>query len=262
VQQGEHSRRVERLPVTVGERVVLSWQQRVVLIGHELSHQLNHDQRKTKLVYGAAVSMRQWSYLLTPSRLNVRRGRGGGTVGTAVAALGDLLLPVIMLPIAAAAAGLSWLLVVFGSRQGLAAEYYADALAARVGGTDAAAGMLERLLLAGPCPGQLHHVAKFEEDADPWGAVAAYVVTIPPLELERQRRLGRLRLPATDSNHPPTQLRADLVRALPYETAEVVVDHGRATAIEAELAGPIGMRQSCCAPIIRADPGASPASRA
>jgi hypothetical protein len=209
----------------------LSPQQRVALIGHELGHQLNHDQRKTKLVYGAAISMSQWSYLLTPSRRTLRL-RG-------LAAIGDLLVPVIMLPLAAAAAGLSWLLIVFGSRQGLAAEYYADALAARVGGTDATADMLERLLLAGACTRQLRHIAKFDKSADPWSEVAAYVASIPALELERQRRLGRLRLPAVDSNHPPTQLRADLVRALPYETAKIVIDQARTAAIDRELAAPI-----------------------
>lgn len=216
----------------------LSPQQRVALIGHELGHQLNHDQRNGVFVHGAAISMKQWSYLLTPSRA-VRPTRRGGSIGVAFAALGDLLAPLIMLPLAAAAAGLSWLLTVLAGRQGLAAEYYADALSARVAGTDAASSSLERMLLAGACTRQLHHIAKFDRSADPWSGVAAYAASIPALELERQRRLGRLRLPAIDSSHPPSQLRADLLRALPYETAKVVPDQGRTAAIDRELAGPI-----------------------
>jgi hypothetical protein len=209
----------------------LSPQQRVALIAHELGHELNRDQRNSMLVYGAAISMHQWSYLLTPGRRMVRL-RG-------LAAIGDMLAPLILLPLAAAAAGLSWLLVVFGGRQGLSAEYYADALSARVAGTDAASSMLERLLLAEACDRRLHHVAKFDKSADPWNALAAYATAIPALEVERQRRLGRLRLPAIDASHPPTQLRADLVRALPYETAKVVIDQGRAAAIDRELAGSV-----------------------
>jgi Zn-dependent protease with chaperone function len=206
-------------------------QERVALIGHELGHQLNHDQRTSMLVYGAATSMHQWSYLLTPGRRMVRL-RG-------LAAIGDMLVPLIMLPLAVTAAGLSWLLTVFAGRQGLSAEYYADALSARVAGTDAAASSLERLLLADVLDRQLHHIAKFDKSADPWSAVAAYAATIPAHEIERQRRLGRLRLPAINDDHPPTQLRADLVRALPYETAKVVLDQGRTAAIDRELAGPV-----------------------
>lgn len=209
----------------------LSAQQRVALIGHELGHQVNRDQRRKLLVWGAAVSMAQWSYLLNP--------RGGNVRYRGLAALGELLAIALMLPLSASAAGLAWLLNVLGSRQGLAAEYYADALAATVAGTDAAASGLERLLLAESCFRRLEHTAKFDKEADPWAELAGYAAAIPAQEIERQRRLGRLRLPAVDSTHPPTQLRADLVRKLPYRTAAVVMDAGQRAAIDAELAGPL-----------------------
>jgi Zn-dependent protease with chaperone function len=214
----------------------LSPQQRVALIGHELGHQLNRDQRNGMLVHGAAISMRQWSYLLTPS--TVLRQRGGGTMGTAAAAAGELVANLLLLPLAAAAAGLSRLLTIFAGRQGLSAEYYADALSARVAGSDAAASSLENHLLAPICVRQLQHIAKFDKEADPWTAISAFADTIPAHEIERQRRLGRLHLPAINSTHPPTQLRADLVRALPHETGTVILDAGRAAAIERELEGP------------------------
>jgi Zn-dependent protease with chaperone function len=209
----------------------LSAQQRVALIGHELGHQMNNDQRKSMLVFGAAVSMAQWSYLLNPGKGMVRfRG---------LASLGELIAIVLMLPLALAAAGLAWLLDVLGSRQGLAAEYYADTLSAKIAGTDAAVGSLERTLVAGSCSRHLIHTAKFDKSADPWAELARFAAAIPGTELERQRRLGRLRLPAIDSTHPPTQLRADLIRKLPYRTAEVVLDSGRAAAIDRELSGPV-----------------------
>jgi hypothetical protein len=207
----------------------LSPQERVALITHELGHQLNRDQRNGMLVHGAAISMHQWSYLLTPGR-SMATLRG-------LAAVGEIVANAILLPLAAAAGGLSWLLRVFAGRQGLSAEYYADALAASVAGTDAACGMLERLLLAEACDTRLHHVAKFDKAADPWIAVAASAAAIPALELERQRRIGRLRLPAIDSSHPPSQLRADLVRGLPFATGKVVMDEARTVAIDRELAG-------------------------
>jgi len=125
---------------------------------------------------------------------------------------------------------------VLAGRQGLSAEYYADALAARAAGTDAAVSGLERLLLAEACVRQLHHIAKFDKPPI-HGAHWRLHGGDPANELERQRRLGRLRLPAINSTHPPTQLRADLIRALPYEVARVVMDAGRTAAIDGELTG-------------------------
>jgi len=219
---------------------VLSPQERVALVAHELGHQLNHDQRNGVLVHGAAFSMSRWAYLLTPPKSTLRpRGRVGPSAA-GLTVLGEMLVLLLLLPLAAAAAGLAWLLDVLAGRQGLAAEYYADSLAAKAAGTEAAVSALERLLLAEACFRRLHQVAKFDKAADPWAAVAAYAASFPAGELERQRRLGRLRLPAINSEHPPTQLRADLVRSLPYETAKVVMDSGQAAGIERELAGPVG----------------------
>ncbi len=209
----------------------LSPQEKVALVGHELAHQLNNDQRNGMLVDGAAVSMGRWAYLLNPwSRIGPIRG---------LAALAEPLAIACMLPFAMAAAGLQWLLTVLAGRQGLSAEYYADVLAAKAGGTEAAVSGLEKLLLAGACHRHLIHTAKFKKSADPWRELAAYANGTPSHEIERQRRLGRLRLPAIDSKHPPTQLRADLIRNLPHRTALVVMDAERASAIDAELSGAI-----------------------
>ena len=208
--------------------VTLSPQEKVALIGHELGHQLNKDQRKSMLVYGAAYSMARWSYLWKPgARITPVRG---------LPALAEPLAFLVMLPVTLSAAGLAWLLMVLGARQGLAAEYYADVLAAEAAGSSATASLLEQLLLAEACHRQLEHVAKFKQDADPWTELAAYAASIPAQERERQRRLGRLRLPAVDDSHPPTQLRADLIRKLPSRTPKVTLDSSRAATIEHELA--------------------------
>jgi hypothetical protein len=207
----------------------LSRQQRVALIGHELGHQLNHDQRRSMLVHGAAVSLAQWSYLLNP--------RGRITPISGLAAMAEWLVMLLLLPICAAAATLAWIVHLLGCRQGLAAEYYADILGSKVAGTDATVGMLERLLLGEQCYRHLMHTAQFNKSANPWSEVANYAAAIPANELERQRRLGRLRLPAIDSSHPASQLRADLIRELPYQTAKVALDAGHEAAIDRELAG-------------------------
>jgi Zn-dependent protease with chaperone function len=209
----------------------LSPQERVALVGHELGHQLNNDQRTLGLVHFAAVTMGRWAYLLNPySRITPTRG---------LAAIAEPIAILCMLPLTMSAAALQWLLTVLAGRQGLAAEYYADALAAKAGGTDAAVSGLEKLLLALACHRHLHHTLKFNKSVDPWQEVAAYAAAIPPQEMERQRRLGRLRLPAIDSSHPPTQLRADLIRKRPHREPLVVLGADRAAAIDANLAGAV-----------------------
>jgi len=220
--------------------VTLEPQEKVAVIGHELGHQLNNDQRTGLLVGGAAATMSRWAYLLKPAtHPGAKVMRRGRNMGSGVASLAEPLAILLMLPLAAAAAGLAWLLEVLAARQGLTAEYYADALGARVAGTNASVASLEKLLLSAACTRQLIHNAKFNRDADPWQEIAAYAASIPPQEMERQRRLGRLRLPAIDDSHPPTQLRADLIRSLPYETPKVALDAGRRAAIERELQGAI-----------------------
>lgn len=208
----------------------LAPQERVAILTHELAHQLNNDQRTGLIVHGAAVTMGRWAYLLTPSTSLIRYHTRQGLESVA-----ELVAIVCMLPFAMAAAALSWLLRVLAGRQGLSAEYYADVLAAKVAGSDAAGTALEKLLLADGCQRHLIHTAKFNKSADPWQEVAAYAASVPPHEFERQRRLGRIRLPAIDSSHPPTQLRADLVRALPPREALVVLDAEQEAAIDREL---------------------------
>jgi Peptidase family M48 len=226
---GHSRRRGWVMTIGIGLWTVLSPQERVAVIAHELAHQLNRDQRNGMVVHGAAFSMGRWAYLLTPITHEVP-ARG-------VAGLAEMILPVFLFPLVLAAQALEWSLSVLAARQGLSAEYYADVLASRVAGTDAAVTGLEKLLLATACHHQLIHTAKFDKSADPWVELARYAAAIPAHEMERQRRLGRLRLPAIDTSHPPTQLRADLVRKLPYRDAQVVLDPERSAAIDRELAG-------------------------
>ncbi len=209
---------------------ILQGQEKVALIGHELGHQVNRDQRRTLVVRGAINSLGRWAYLLRPAPIH-RSGVG-------VADLAEVMMAVMLSPLTLLAAALHRLLWILASRQGLSAEYYADQLAAKVAGTEAGAALAEKLLIARACDRRVTHTAKFEPAVDPWREVAAYAASIPPHEWERQRRLGRLRLPAIDSTHPPNQLRADLMRRLTHSDAAVTLTAAQADAIERELSAP------------------------
>jgi hypothetical protein len=224
---GHSRRRGWVMTMGMGLWTMLSPQERVAVIAHELAHQLNRDQRSGMLVHGAAFSMGRWAYLLAPVTHNVQVD--------ALVGFAELLLQLVLLPFVLAAQALQWSLTVLAGRQGLSAEYYADVLASRAAGTEAAATGLEKLLLADACSHHLIHTAKFDKAVDPWVELARYAATVPAHEMERQRRLGRLRLPAIDTSHPPTQLRADLLRKLAHRDATVVLDPQRSAAIDDEL---------------------------
>jgi len=207
---------------------ILEPQERVALIGHELGHQLNGDQRRARPVRLAMVSLRNWAYLLKPGR-SIYRTRG-------IAAVSEFLTLLVLLPLAATALGLRRLLAILAGRQGLSSEYYADELSARVAGTAAAAALAEKLLVADACSRFVQQTVKFEPATDPWEAVGNYARGIPQQEWERQRRLGRLRLPAIDSSHPPSQLRADLLRARAYQEPVIRLTPNQAEVLDRELA--------------------------
>jgi len=199
------------------------------LIGHELGHQVNGDQRRSFIVRNAIRSLGHWAYLRRPAPSHSGQG---------LAALGEVVMVIVLLPAAAVAGALQQLLSILASRQGLSAEYYADELAAKAGGTGAAVALSEKLLIAPACQRQVIHTAKFDPASDPWRDVAGYAAGIHPHEWERQRRLGRRRLPAIDDNHPPSQLRADLLRRLPHRDPAVRLTPDQAKAIDQELSKP------------------------
>ena len=59
---------------------------------------------------------------------------------------------------------------------------------------------------------------------------------VPAREIERHVRASRIRETRTDSTHPPTYLRARLLRARPSTTAQVVLSTDKSRTIDRELA--------------------------
>lgn len=112
---------------------------------------------------------------------------------------------------------------------------YADELAARAGGSEAAIRLTELLLLSDFCVRTVIQAVRFQREADPWQMENEAVRTLPPSEFERRRRLARRKLNRIDVTHPPTQLRADLLRDRPSRQPLVVLDAGRVERIDREL---------------------------
>jgi Zn-dependent protease with chaperone function len=214
---------------------VLSPQQRVALLGHELGHLVNGDSRHGFFVGSALRSLAGWFALLRPDSGLKNRG------------IWDLLFRVVMIPPAWAALMLLRGLEYLTLRASQQAEYLADALAARAGSTAAAAELMDTLLLGDTLESWLSNqrvaaltvrgAGRARQSADDvlWTELTAYAASIPVQERERRRRISGLHAHAQDATHPPTHLRREAVLRREPQDARVVLDAGRAAQTDAGL---------------------------
>jgi Zn-dependent protease with chaperone function len=234
---------------------LLTPQQQLALLGHELGHGANGDSSHGIWVGSALNTLSGWYGVLSPGRW--RGGSGGSrSVGGGMAVIGEMVARVLMFVLAELVLLLHLALrraTVLGNRRG---EYLADSLAARVAGIPAAEDMLKQLtlntslaqvlqqrkfrsgtVLRGP-DGKVLPKAAAEPVPDLWAALRSYVDTIPESERARRLVVSALDDSATDSTHPPSHLRLDYLRGLPSQTDPVIVPSGEEIeAVRSELAG-------------------------
>jgi Zn-dependent protease with chaperone function len=116
------------------------------------------------------------------------------------------------------------------------AEYLADALAARVGGTDAAVSSHEKLLLAPAFQQVVKDYARPGAEGDLFSVASAKFAAVPERERERRRRVARLEETRLDDSHPPTAFRIRMLEERPRQEPKVVLGDERSAAIDRELA--------------------------
>ncbi|MFJ4715150.1 M48 family metallopeptidase [Streptomyces sp. NPDC088785] len=227
---GIRHRRLLHLGLTLWE--ILTPQERVALLGHELGHFAHGDLRHTAVVARALDTLALWLYFLAP----------GSAPG-----LAQWFANVVMAPPRWIARGLLSGLDRLTLRASQRAEYLADGTAARVGSSAAAAGLLDRLLVTPSADNARRReaivasrssgsAARREAEEHLWERVAACVALVPEVEYERLRRVGVRRGHAADSTHPPTHLRHRRVTEGVQHEASVHCDTERTAAIAAELA--------------------------
>nr|WSX54005.1 M48 family metallopeptidase [Streptomyces sp. NBC_00974] len=231
---GFRNRRVMCLGVALWE--VLSPQERVALLGHELGHFANGDIRSSFVTHGALRTLAHWYYFLVPHPLG---------------SFMDLFVNVLVFLPRWAVYGLFLLLDGLTMRASQRAEYLADAGAARAGSTAAAVTMLDRLLIGDAVEAHLRRasMAATRADSGPrgreareaiegelWDGLAARIGSIPESEYERLRRVSARRGHSVDDTHPPTHLRRRCLAATGPQPARVVCDTSRTQSIVAELA--------------------------
>jgi Zn-dependent protease with chaperone function len=213
---------------------ILTPQERIALLGHELGHYSNGDTRHGLIIGNALRSLTTWRYFVDPT-----------PNPTLVEAFVNLvyLVPRSLLQ------GALLLLDRMTLRATQRAEYLADSMAARAGSTEAAASIMNRFLVVSSAATMLEREANAQQvrrrgttDREPWQGLwerlGAHMESIPESEYERQRRAAALRGHSVDATHPPTHLRLRCLLAVPPLSAAVTTDRDTEFRITAELAEP------------------------
>ncbi|MFD1659878.1 M48 family metalloprotease [Streptomyces caeni] len=213
---------------------VLTPGERVALLGHELAHYANGDTRNGLVVGTAVRTLSLWHHALQPLP-------HPSVIEMVVNAF--YVVPRLLVR------GVLALLVRLTSRAGMRAEYLADRLAARAASTQAAVGLMDRLLITealgvllrseanraalGGARSTREATARADEL---WGLLTAYAASVPEHEHERQRRAGARRGHQVDATHPPTHLRRACLLVGEPVAAAVVPQARRTERIATELA--------------------------
>jgi Zn-dependent protease with chaperone function len=219
-----------RRVLTLGLPLValLEPQERVALIAHELAHARNGDATRGLFVGSAVNGLAALYWLLSPEdREDTGDGLGADLIAKA-------MLWVVSRPV--------WLLLLLQlhllTRDLQRAEYLADALAARVAGTEAVVAIQEKLLLEHTVWATLQHAAgpARDEQTDLLEDIGEAVLQVPDRERERRRRVARLEDARLGETHPPSGKRIELLEGRPQAEPAVVLDSEHSAAIDRELA--------------------------
>lgn len=183
------------LPLWAG----LSPDARVALLGHELAHLVNNDPRNALLTQPALTTFGRLADLLDP------RGMGRGLAGL----FGRLLLQ----PVAWVCWRIHLLLCTLAASDSRRAEYLADDLALRMGGTAGTTELLHTLVAADAVRTAVRRAAASGAEIADWfpAATEARLQAIGTLRIREQHSI---RLDAsTLASHPPSGLRSRVIAA-------------------------------------------------
>jgi Zn-dependent protease with chaperone function len=206
---------------------VLTPQQRVAVLGHELGHFVNGDVRHGLLARPAMEMLGRLARLINPGR-----ARNAG----ALVAVSELMLRIVIRPVAIAlmVGQLGILALVF--RDGQRAEYLADRGAARLAGTRAAVELSDLLVHGEGGHTTVCAQARAGRGVDGWRiAIAEMRGRQTPDRLHRLRQLTVRCDISLLATHPPAGLRSRLLEAGPVLEPAFVLTQAESDQIDAEL---------------------------
>jgi heat shock protein HtpX len=220
-------RRTRVLSVGLPLWATLEPQERVALLGHELSHFVNGDVRRGPLVQVTETTLHRVAHLFT-----IDGNMGNGLIEYVTA----LITRTIGLLVSGTARALQLLLVWTSQRDSQRAEYLADEMAAQAGGTDAAVGLADYLVVMESIDTVVRREARAGNGMSAWHDATRVARANLAANLPLLRRLTRHTEVSLYASHPPAGLRAEMLERRPRQAAAVMLTEPEAARIDAELA--------------------------
>jgi Zn-dependent protease with chaperone function len=206
---------------------ILTPEERIGILAHELAHGVNRDPARSFFVGAAINSSWQWYRYLHRGRITV----AGGTLADTATAVVEIVLNLLSIVPKYVAYILTHLLW----RDSQRAEYLADYLATRVSGTDAMLSGLNKLHHDGAFRHVVQKLALGNEEKGVVQKLRTLCNEMPKREMERLRRLNALETTRLDATHPPILFRTEFLNSHRVEKAQVVLSDAEAKELENEL---------------------------
>jgi Zn-dependent protease with chaperone function len=208
-------------------------QERVALIGHELGHARNGDSSRGLFVGSAIRGLASWYTVLAPHGTT---GMAGSVQRDSDLRLAEHVANVFLWVLSRPPLLLFHVEVGLLLHDSRRAEFLADAIGARVSGSDAAIALHEKLLLSSSFEQVVRQCAHpSATDVDVFDAAKSFLDTVPRRERERRRRVAMLEASTLGSTHPPTGQRIRLLEQRPVRSAQVTLTAGESEQIDREL---------------------------
>lgn len=201
-------------------------QERVALLGHELGHFINGDVRRGLLTQPAFTMLGRAADLVRPVDSSMVDNAGPGTV------LVEILQRLLYRMLFGMQVALLWL----GLRDAQRAEYLADELSARSGGSAAAASLLDALVVIDSIEMVVHRDMRAGHGPAQWRRSADEARESASDRLPALRQLSVRDEPSLFASHPPAGLRARMIRERPPHAPAVTLTEGRLEEVDRELA--------------------------
>ena len=186
---------------------ILSGQEKIALISHELAHFVNGDPTRGVLISLTTRTLVEWHRALCPDCFLPRNESGILLMAAEfVSNVFFYLLSRIPHVLLRGFLHLAW-------DKAQTAEYLADRIGAKVSGTDAFVSMSEKTLLEPKISMAIQRATLKKDSVGAINEIQAEVEKIHPREFDRLKRIAELEEVRLDATHPPTAWRIKLLLA-------------------------------------------------
>lgn len=199
--------------------VILSSEEKVALLSHEIAHSANMDITRGRFIGGAYNLLIKWYRVLRPNR-------GIGELGFSIL-IGPFLICIIN-PIrwilSKIVLGIWYIYAILLWRDNQRSEYLADYLASEVAGNEAMSSLLHKFHYGESFWSLMRKIHKYGYSKDLLSEYKKKTMFIPERELHRIERLDTEFLNSVDATHPPTKYRINLMKEYRHKARLVIND--------------------------------------